>query len=64
MYYIGKDGNLFHLIKEGEKAQTTCGYTIRRLDLLMLKVGKPQSRLVPARPDNLPVCKQCVKFND
>jgi hypothetical protein len=64
MYYIGKNANLVHLIKEGEKSQTTCGYTIRKLDLLLLKAGKPQSRIVPARPDNLPVCKQCSRFSD
>jgi hypothetical protein len=64
VYYIGKDGNMFHLIRGGEKAQTTCGYSIRKLDLLMLRLGMPQSRLVPAKPDNLPVCKQCVKFSD
>jgi hypothetical protein len=64
MYYIGKDGNLFHLIRQGEKAQTACGYSIRKLDLLMDKAGKPESRIVPARPDNLPLCKQCMRSCD
>jgi hypothetical protein len=62
MYYIGKDGNLFHLIREGEKVQTTCGYSIRKLDLLMHKTGKLESRIVPVKPDNLPICKQCIRF--
>lgn len=62
MYYIGKDGNLFHLIREGENVQTTCGYVIRKLDVLMHRAGKPGSRIVSARPDNLPLCKQCLRL--
>ena len=63
MYYIGKDNNLFHLIREGEKGQTACGYSIKKLDLLIHKTGKADSRIVPARPDNLPICKQCVRLS-
>lgn len=63
MYYIGKGGNLVHLIREGEKVQTTCGYSISKLCVLMHKTGKPESRIVSARPDNLPICKQCMRFS-
>jgi hypothetical protein len=63
MYYIGKDGNLFHLIRGEEQAQTSCGYPVRKLDILMHRAGKPESRIVIERPDNLPVCKQCMRFS-